>query len=110
MVFSNLLLIAFIAVFIIDYSGFIDEADKILTKVFKSKVPLHIPKPLSCSLCSSFWLGLIYLICVNQFTLLNIAGVIVVSAFTPEILAFIYLMKDLFNNIIDAICNFLNLR
>ena len=110
MVFSNLLLMAFIIVFAIDYSGFIEEMDKILTKVFKSKVPLHIPKPLSCSLCLTFWLGLIYLICVNQFTLLNIAGVIVVSAFTPEILAFIYLMKDLFNNIIDAICNFLNLR
>ena len=110
MIFSNLLLIAFITVFIIDYSGFIDEMDKILTKVLKSKTPLHIPKPLSCSLCSTFWLGLIYLICVNQFTLLNIAGVIVVSAFTPEILAFIYLMKDLFNSIIDSVCKIMNLK
>ena len=110
MIFSKLLLIAFITVFIIDYSGFIDEMDKILTKVLKSKTPLHIPKPFSCSLCSTFWLGLIYLICVNQFTLLNIAGVIVVSAFTPEILAFIYLMKDLFNSIIDSVCKIMNLK
>lgn len=109
MTFANLILIGFISVFVVDYSGFIDEAGKILTKVLKSKIPLHIPKPFSCSLCTSFWLGLIYLLCVHQFTLLNIAGVIVVSAFTPEILAFIYFMKDLYNYIMDGISKFLNM-
>lgn len=109
MTLANLILIGFIVVFMIDYSGFIDEADKILTKVFKSKIPLHIPKPFSCSLCSTFWLGLIYLLCAGQFNLLNIAGVIVVSAFTPEILAFIYFMKDLYNYIMDGITKFLNM-
>lgn len=109
MTLANLILIGFIVVFIIDYSGFIEEADKILTKVLKSKIALHIPKPFSCSLCSTFWLGLIYLLCVGQFNLLNIAGVIVVSAFTPEILAFIYFMKDLYNYIMDGITKFLNM-
>lgn len=109
MTLANLILIGFIVVFIIDYSGFIEEADKILTKLLKSKIPLHIPKPFSCSLCSTFWLGLIYLLCVGKFNLLNIAGVIVVSAFTPEILAFIYFMKDLYNYIMDGISKFLNM-
>lgn len=109
MTLANLILIGFISVFIIDYSGFIDEADKILTKVLKSRVPLHIPKPFSCSLCSTFWLGLIYLLCVGQFNLLNIAGVIVVAAFTPEILAFVYFMKGLYDYIMDGITKFLNM-
>ena len=109
MILSKLILIAFIIVFIIDYSGFIDEMDKILTKALRSKVPLHIPKPFSCGFCSTFWAGLIYLICVHQFTFLNIAAVCVVTAFTPEILAFMHFMKDLFNHIMDSISKFLNL-
>lgn len=109
MTLANLILIGFISVFIIDYSGFIEEADKILTKALKSKYPLHIPKPFSCSLCLCWWSGLIYLLCVGQFNLLNIAGVIVVSAFTPEILAFIYFMKGLYNYIMDGITKFLNM-
>ena len=109
MIFSNLLLIAFIIVFIIDYSGFIDEMDKALTKAFKSRVPLHIPKPFSCSLCLTTWAGLIYLLCVHQLTLFHIGLVAVLAIFTPEILAIIYFMKDLFNNIMDSISNFLKL-
>lgn len=109
MTLANLFLIGFIVVFIIDYSGFIEEADKILTKALKSKYPLHIPKPFSCSLCSTFWLGLIYLLCVGQFNLLNIAGVIVVSAFTPEILSIIYFAKDFINMVFDEIEKFLGM-
>ena len=100
---------AFIIVFVIDYSGFIQEADKILTKVLKSKVPLHIPKPFSCGTCLLWWSGLIYLIVIGQFTFLNIACVALVSAFTPEILAFIYFMKGLYNHILDGITKFLNM-
>ena len=95
MTLANLFLIGFIVVFIIDYSGFIEEADKILTKALKSKYPLHIP--------------LIYLLCVGQFNLLNIAGVIVVSAFTPEILSIIYFAKDFINMVFDEIEKFLGM-
>lgn len=109
MIFSNLLLMAFIIVFAIDYSGFIEEMDKILTKVFKSKTPLHIPKPLSCGTCLLWWSGLIYLIAIGQFTFLNVACVALLSAFTPEILAFIYFMKDLYNYIMDGISKFLKM-
>ena len=102
MIFLNLFLIAFIAVFIIDYSGFIEEADKLLTKALKSKYPLHIPKPASCSLCSTFWAGIIYLLVVHAFTLPNIALLGVVCFLTPEILSIIYFLKDLINKVFDV--------
>lgn len=109
MILAKLFLIAFIAVFIIDYSGFIDEMGKILTKVLASKVPLRIPKPFSCSLCTTFWVGLIYLLCIGKLTIFTLALLGIVCILTPEILSIIYFGKDLFNNIMDSISKFLNL-
>lgn len=109
MIILNIFLLAFIIVFCIDYSGFIEEADKILTKALRSKVPLHIPKPFSCGTCLVWWSGLIYLLAIGKFTFAYIAVVAIASAFTPEILAFIYFMKGLYNYIMDGITKFLNM-
>lgn len=99
----NLLLIAFIAVFIIDYSGFIEEMDKVLTKILKSRVPLHIPKPFSCSLCTTFWAGIIYLLCTGAFNIISLSYLGMVCIVTPEILSIIYFVKDLINKFFDWI-------
>lgn len=99
----NLFLIGLICVFIIDYSGIIDTLDKGLTKVFKSRVPLHIPKPFSCSLCSTWWAGLIYLLIISKLNLLNIAILGLVCTLTPEMLSIIYFIKDLINKIFDML-------
>lgn len=105
----NLIIIAFICVFIIDYSGFIDQADRALTKLLKSKVQLHIPKPFSCSLCSTWWACLIYLICTSNFTLPNIALTALVCILTPEILSIIYFLKDCINKVFDFLEKYLNI-
>lgn len=105
----NLLLIGLICVFVIDYSGIIEELDKVLTKVFKSRVPLHIPKPFSCSLCSTWWAGLIYLLTISQFNLLNIAILGIVCTLTPEMLSIIYFIKDLINKVFDLLENWLKI-
>lgn len=99
----NLFLIAFIAVFIIDYSGFIQEMDSLLTKALKSKIPLHIPKPFSCSLCTTFWAGVIYLLCTGSLSLINLSYLGIVCFLTPEILSIIYFVKDLVNKLFDWI-------
>lgn len=109
MILLNLFLIAFIAVFIIDYSGFIEEADKILTKVLHSKVQLHIPKPFSCSLCSTFWAGIIYLLCTHNFGFVSLALLGIVCFLTPEILSIIYFIKDLINKVFDVLERLLNI-
>ena len=99
----NLFLIGFLCVFIIDYSGFIDEMDRILTKVFRSKIPLHIPKPFSCSLCSSWWIGFIYLLVIGQLNFLNLFILGIVCILTPEILSIIYFVKDAINKIFETV-------
>ena len=109
MTLANLFLIGFISVFIIDYSGFIEEADKILTKVLKSKFPLHIPKPFSCSLCTTFWVGLIYLLVAGKFSLAFVAILGMVCILTPEILSIIYFAKDFINMVFDEIEKFLGM-
>lgn len=106
----NLLLIAFICVFCIDYSGFIEEADRLITKALKSKVPLHIPKPFSCSLCSTWWVGIIYLAIVGNLNLPYIAALAGVSFLTPEILSIIYFIKDAINKLFITIENFLRIN
>lgn len=109
MTLANLFIIAFIAVFIIDYSGFIEEADKILTKVLKSKFPLHIPKPFSCSLCTTFWVGLFYLLVAGKLSLVSVALLGMVCILTPEILSIIYFAKDFINMVFDEIEKFLGM-
>ena len=86
-IFVNLLIITFLCVFVIDYSGFIGEIGQILTRWFKSPLPLRIPKPFSCSLCSSFWTGLIYLVITGNFTLPWIGVVAALAAATKLIYA-----------------------
>ena len=105
----KLFLIGFIAVFIIDYSGFIEEMDRILTKALKSKIPLHIPKPFSCSLCTTFWAGVIYLLCTGSLNIFSLSYLGIVCFLTPEILSIIYFIKDLINKVFDWIENTLNM-
>ena len=71
MVLINLTLITAIVVFIVDISGAVDSLKSglkwILTKG-KMKNSDYQLKPLDCSLCMTFWSGIIYLLITNNFT------------------------------------------
>ena len=71
----NLLLIQIITVFIVDLSGVMDTLKKwIWKKWIKVGKWYNLSlKPFDCSLCSTWWLCLIYLFCTNQITLLTVA-------------------------------------
>lgn len=88
----DLLLITLIIVFIIDISGVIDSMEEMLSKWLKGKV--KIPKPFSCSLCSAWWIGLIYLICLKEFTLVNISIVALFAILTPVFSTFMVLVRE----------------
>lgn len=85
MTLLNLLILTNIIVFIIDNSGFIQEMETIIHRHFFPKYPkesIHIPKPFSCSLCLSFWMGLIYLI-FTHFTIPLFGYVCLLALLTP---------------------------
>lgn len=101
----GLFVIEVFSVFVVDFSGFISEVEKYLTSLLKSPIPLKIPKPASCSLCLSFWAGLIYLIATGNFGFLSLLVLALLCANTGNILHAIYTVQDL----IDSVLGYLDM-
>lgn len=103
----NLFILTCIIVFIIDLSGFVDEMVKRLYYKYIKVGDYHtlIPKlkPLTCSLCLSFWAGLIYLLITSQFTITMIGYVCLLAFLTPVIGDILVMIKDVINKIINLI-------
>lgn len=103
----DLLFLTIIICFIIDCSGFINDGikpliAKIINRNSNIKInpeSINIPKPFSCSLCLSFWSGLIYLICTSNFTIPYIAVVVFFSLISSNISSFLFLIKDILDTI-----------
>lgn len=106
----NIILLATIIVFIVDLSGAIEHLVKPIVKYF-----LHIPPhkditlPLiECSLCVTWWIGLIYVCIVsiaNSFTnqfLILVSVLALVSFLTPVIKDILVLIKDLIIRFIEV--------
>lgn len=92
----NIVFIAIIWVFIMDVSGFAYDAREFIGRKLHVKPEAVKTKPLFCSLCLSFWTGLIYLICTGQFTIPMIAFVLLVACSTT-------LIKDVYFLIFDSL-------
>lgn len=106
MIYLNLLLIAVIVVIIIDISGIIEDIkcriSKILTKGKIAKTDYRL-KPFDCSFCMNFWVGLIFIILIGQFSILLLAYILLLSVLTPVIKETILLIKDTILKIINII-------
>lgn len=73
----DILLLAAIIVFIVDLSGFTQSWKKWLGKWLKVQIG-EVP-PFDCSLCLTFWAGLIYLIVKGDLSILTLAYLALVS-------------------------------
>lgn len=104
MVILNLFLITFIVVFIVDVSGAVDSLKSglkwVLTKGKMSHSDYRL-KPFDCSLCTSFWIGLIYLLCTSNFTIPYITCVCLLSASTGLLKDIWFLCEDIIKTIIN---------
>ena len=96
----NLLIISLLTILVVDYSGFVDEIGEYLTKILRSKLPLKLPKPFSCSLCTFFWSSIIYLLIVKALTFKYLAFVAIICMLIPEMTHLIYAMKGFINRLI----------
>lgn len=98
MIVFKLFLITLIVVYIVDISGAIDSLKsglKWLVTKGKMKDSNYILKPFDCSLCMSFWIGLIYLLIIGYFTLPYVAVVCMFSAFSRILKSTILLIEDI---------------
>lgn len=96
----DLFLITTIICFIIDISGIIESIEWWLGKWLK--VNCKIPKPFSCSLCMTFWIGLIW-ISIFDFTLFNLLFVTIFAMMSEEITQILLTIKYLIHRLIDWI-------
>lgn len=95
----NMFLITLIIVFVIDLSGIIQSAEEGLSKWLKGKA--IIPKPFSCSLCMSWWTNLIYILCIHQFTIVNVSIIALFAFLTPVFSTFMLLVKEVLGWVIE---------
>ena len=112
MTILTLLLIATIWTFILDLCGFAQTIDKLLYRIFYKGRAFRDDarfKPFDCSLCMSWWTGLIYLILTHSFTVLNIAILLCFAWLTPLIKDLFTLIKDIIIKLVDIIYKTFNL-
>jgi hypothetical protein len=85
-------------------SGFFEVLDDEINKRFKFH---HLPHIFHCSLCQVWWFGLAYITCVGEFSLLNIAIVLVIAHLTELISPLFLLIKELIKKVISIISKFI---
>lgn len=94
----KLLLITTIICFIIDCSGFVNSIKRqYLRKFMKMQNPdasLLNWKPFDCSMCVTFWTGIIFLLSTSQFTLLNLCIVCMFAFLASNISGLMMTIKD----------------
>lgn len=103
----DLLLLQMIVVFIIDCSGITNTIKKALSK-FLTKGQIesdtyHLPL-IGCSLCVTFWIGLVYLLITNQFSIPLFALVCLLSFFTPITKDLLLSIRDLLIKLVNKLC------
>lgn len=103
--YFDILMIAGIYVFGIDIARFWNAlASGIKWALTNGK--LHTPfqlKPFSCSLCMTFWTGLVYLAVTGALSIGNVAYVCLVAMLTPRLYDLLLAIDSLLANIFNKI-------
>lgn len=92
-----------VCVLVIDQFRFVDEITTIISGWITNghiRKPMDI-KPFSCSLCSSFWLNLIYIIATGLFSIPMVVYILFLSWMTPVV-------NDIFTLVKQTILKILN--
>lgn len=100
----DLLLITFVICFIIDISGIVESVKKLIsTKLLGFKSTDFSIKPFDCSLCMTWWVGLIYIYCIGQMSILGVFVVAMFSFMASNITVLMLAIKDLIGSLINKI-------
>ena len=101
------LLITIIFVIITDQLHFWEEFSSSLKSLItkgKFKSPIRC-KILECSTCQSWWVNLIYIIIIGNFSIFMIGYILVLSWLAPLINSIFTLLKNLFIKLTNTIAN-----
>ena len=101
----NIFFIAVILTIGIDYLHFDETITSAIKRIMtkgKMSEPFEL-KPFTCSTCSTFWFGLVYLIITHKITLLNVCLTLLMAISTPVINDILILVMNLITKLIKLI-------
>ena len=101
----DLIIIQAIIVFIIDISTIVDELKQLFWKKLYPKVnykEFRI-KPFDCSLCMTFWIGIIYSLIISSLSIPILGFICLLAFLTPITSELLYSIKDLMLKILQKI-------
>ena len=103
----NCLFITIIWIVILDQLHFWDDITSVISGwMTNGKIKKPIPlKPFSCSTCMSWWTNLAYIIVTNQFSILMVLYILVLSWGTPIINSILSFVRNAVLKIINTIAN-----
>ena len=110
MILLKLLIIQLIIVFIVDLSGVMEHIKRWIWKWLKGDKPYKDFefKPFGCSLCMTFWVGLIYLLITHSFTIPYIAYVCLLAFLASTAASVLQLIKDTLDTLLYILDKWIN--
>ena len=96
----NLFFITLVICFVVDCSGIMTDIRKAVANKIYKKTKMKVDynelklKPIGCSLCMTWWTGIIYLLCISEFTILNLTIVALLALLSSNISGLMLTMKD----------------
>lgn len=106
----DILFISIVIVFCIDLSGAMDKLNMLVWNRMFTGIKYNgwtIPL-LGCSLCCTWWAGIIYMIFTGTFSWWMLAYIAIIAFLTPITKDILILIKDLLNKITEIIYNNIN--
>ena len=107
--FAGLLTIQVIMVLLIDVTGVVEDLLTPLVRWITGAKVGSIGRPLSCSLCMTFWTGVIWLLCTGHFGLVNLMLLLLLACTTNITLTLFHLVTDFVLKMVGTIYDFFNL-
>lgn len=103
-IYTNLLLLAVVVVYIVDLSGFTDSWRAGLARLLGVKALRPLP-PFDCGKCAVWWTCIIYSLAVHAFTLPVLAYCAALSLFSVTISDIMIFINETINAIINYVSN-----
>lgn len=108
----NCIWITLITVIVIDQTDVVSHLKRLISRILtkgKSNNDNYELKPIDCSLCTSFWLNLIYLFIAGLIGFFPIVFILALAILTPVINEIITLIINILHKLINEIADKINL-
>ena len=101
----DIILVALVTIYIVDLSGFTETLLKVIS-AYKGRKITEL-KPLTCSLCMTWWVCLIYAAIVGNLTIPVVALIALLSLLSVPFGQLLMLIREVFLKVINKLMDLL---